>query len=76
VIDHSVQVDAFGTAQAFAHNAELEFDRNQERYAFLRWGQGAFRNFAVVPPDTGIVHQVNLEYLARVVFVNDSLGQA
>ncbi len=76
VIDHSVQVDAFGTAQAFAHNAELEFERNQERYAFLRWGQGAFRNFAVVPPDTGIVHQVNLEYLARVVFVNDSLGQA
>jgi aconitate hydratase len=76
VIDHSVQVDAFGTAQSFAHNAELEFERNQERYAFLRWGQGAFRNFAVVPPDTGIVHQVNLEYLARVVFVNDSLGQA
>jgi aconitate hydratase len=76
VIDHSVQVDAFGTAQAFAHNAELEFERNQERYAFLRWGQGAFRNFAVVPPDTGIVHQVNLEYLARVVFVNDSLSQA
>src|SRR3984885_5574380 len=71
VIDHSVQVDAFGTAQAFARNAELEFERNQERYAFLRWGQGAFRNFAVVPPDTGIVHQVNLEYLARVVFVND-----
>src|ERR1700728_560757 len=74
VIDHSVQVDAFGTAQAFAQNAELEFERNQERYAFLRWGQGAFRNFAVVPPDTGIVHQVNLEYLARVVFVNDSGG--
>jgi aconitate hydratase len=71
VIDHSVQVDAFGTAQAFAHNAELEFERNQERYAFLRWGQGAFHNFSVVPPDTGIVHQVNLEYLARVVFVND-----
>jgi len=76
VIDHSVQVDAFGTAQAFARNAELEFERNKERYAFLRWGQGAFRNFSVVPPDTGIVHQVNLEYLARVVFVNDSLGQA
>jgi aconitate hydratase len=74
VIDHSVQVDAFGTAQAFAHNAEREFERNQERYAFLRWGQGAFRNFAVVPPDTGIVHQVNLEYLARVVFVNDRSG--
>src|SRR6201995_5117555 len=76
VIDHSVQVDAFGTAQAFARNAELEFERNQERYAFLRWGQGAFRNFSVVPPDTGIVHQVNLEYLSRVVFVNDALGQA
>src|ERR1700754_1064425 len=71
VIDHSVQVDAFGTAQAFARNAELEFERNQERYAFLRWGQGAFKNFSVVPPDTGIVHQVNLEYLSRVVFVND-----
>ncbi len=71
VIDHSVQVDAFGTAAAFQHNAELEFERNQERYAFLRWGQGAFRNFQVVPPDTGIVHQVNLEYLARVVFVRD-----
>jgi aconitate hydratase len=74
VIDHSVQVDAFGTAGAFQHNAELEFERNQERYAFLRWGQGAFRNFQVVPPDTGIVHQVNLEYLARVVFVRDGEG--
>ncbi|MHB1571758.1 MAG: aconitate hydratase AcnA, partial [Solirubrobacteraceae bacterium] len=72
VIDHSVQVDAFGSALAFARNAELEFERNQERYAFLRWGQGAFANFSVVPPDTGIVHQVNLEYLARVVFVDDS----
>jgi aconitate hydratase len=70
VIDHSVQVDAFGTPQAFQRNAELEFERNQERYAFLRWGQGAFHNFKVVPPDTGIVHQVNLEYLARVVFVD------
>src|SRR3990170_3968922 len=68
VIDHSVQVDAFGTPEAFAQNAELEFERNRERYAFLRWGQKAFRNFKVVPPDTGIVHQVNLEYLARVVF--------
>ena len=68
VIDHSVQVDAFGTRDAFRVNAEREFERNQERYAFLRWGQGAFDNFAVVPPDTGIVHQVNLEYLARVVF--------
>jgi aconitate hydratase len=76
VIDHSVQVDVSGTAQAFGRNAELEFERNQERYAFLRWGQGAFQNFKVVPPDTGIVHQVNLEYLARVVFVNDELGQA
>src|SRR3989441_6936699 len=68
VIDHSVQVDEFGTPQAFQLNAELEFLRNKERYAFLRWGQAAFRNLAVVPPDTGIVHQVNLEYLARVVF--------
>src|ERR1700759_4893106 len=72
VIDHSVQVDAFGTPQAFQRNAELEFERNMERYAFLRWGQGAFHNFKVAPPDTGIVHQVNLEYLARVVFVDDS----
>src|SRR6201996_2770380 len=59
VIDHSVQVDVFGSAQAFQRNAELEFERNKERYAFLRWGQGAFHNFSVVPPDTGIVHQVN-----------------
>jgi aconitate hydratase len=71
VIDHSVQVDAFGSAAAFRENAVLEFERNQERYAFLRWGQKAFRNFAVVPPDTGICHQVNLEYLARVVFTTD-----
>src|SRR6201993_1065032 len=76
VIDHSVQVDVFGTSQAFERNAELEFERNQERYAFLRWGQGAFENFKVVPPDTGIVHQVNLEYLSRVIFVNDAKGQA
>jgi aconitate hydratase len=68
VIDHSVQVDEFATASALGINARLEFDRNQERYAFLRWGQSAFRNFKVVPPDMGIVHQVNLEYLARVVF--------
>ncbi len=68
VIDHSVQVDSFGTPQAFLENALLEFSRNQERYAFLRWGQKAFTNFRVVPPDTGIVHQVNLEYLANVVF--------
>jgi aconitate hydratase len=73
VIDHSVQVDAFGSAKAFQINAEREFERNEERYAFLRWGQGAFHNFKVVPPDTGIVHQVNLEYLARVVFV-DGVG--
>jgi len=71
VIDHSVQVDVFGTRMAFQRNAELEFERNRERYAFLRWGQGAFDGFKVVPPDTGIVHQVNLEYLARVVFVDD-----
>jgi len=69
VIDHSVQVDEFGTPQALQLNAELEFQRNKERYAFLRWGQTAFKNFAIVPPDTGIVHQINLEYLARVVFV-------
>ena len=68
VIDHSVQVDYFGRPDAFALNAELEFSRNRERYAFLRWGQRAFNNFKVVPPDTGIVHQVNIEYLARVVF--------
>jgi aconitate hydratase len=68
VIDHSVQVDAFGTRDAFRINAEKEFERNRERYAFLRWGQDGFEGFKVVPPDTGIVHQVNLEYLARVVF--------
>jgi len=76
VIDHSVQVDEFGTRYAFDANAKLEFERNQERYAFLRWGQGAFEGFKVVPPDTGIVHQVNLEYLSRVVFVNDADGTA
>jgi aconitate hydratase len=70
VIDHSVQVDQFGSAGAFAFNALLEFQRNQERYAFLRWGQKAFQDFRVVPPDTGIVHQVNLEYLAPVVFTD------
>jgi aconitate hydratase len=68
VIDHSVQVDFFGTPDALAKNTAIEFERNQERYAFLRWGQSAFKNFAVVPPNTGIVHQVNLEYLSRVVF--------
>src|SRR5437763_6920371 len=67
VIDHSVQVDAFGSVDAFGLNAQMEFQRNGERYAFLRWGQTAFQNFKVVPPETGICHQVNLEYLARVV---------
>jgi aconitate hydratase len=75
VIDHSVQVDQFGTPQSFAFNSELEFLRNKERYAFLRWGQGSFRNFKVVPPDTGICHQVNLEYLSRVVFHEESNGR-
>ncbi|HUK47386.1 MAG TPA: aconitate hydratase AcnA [Terriglobales bacterium] len=75
VIDHSVQVDEFGKPTALALNAELEFLRNKERYAFLRWGQTSFRNMAIVPPDTGIVHQVNLEYLARVVFVKESGGK-
>ncbi|HEY7966574.1 MAG TPA: aconitate hydratase AcnA [Solirubrobacteraceae bacterium] len=74
VIDHSVQVDVFGTRDAFARNAAREFERNAERYSFLRWGQGAFENFAVVPPDTGICHQVNLEYLARVVVVAERDG--
>ncbi|HJT89909.1 MAG TPA: aconitate hydratase AcnA, partial [Bryobacteraceae bacterium] len=74
VIDHSVQVDQFGTPDAFQLNALIEFQRNKERYVLLRWGQTAFRNFRVVPPDTGIVHQVNLEYLASVVFRAD--GQA
>ena len=71
VIDHSVQVDEFGTKFAFRHNVEREFERNRERYAFLRWGQSAFRDFKVVPPGTGIVHQVNLEYLARVIESRD-----
>ena len=75
VIDHSVQVDEFGTPQAFDLNAALEFDRNKERYAFLKWGQGALKNFAIVPPDTGIVHQINCEYLARVVFVLEQAGK-
>ncbi len=74
VIDHSVQVDNFGTAQAFDLNAALEFQRNRERYMLLRWGQTAFRNFRVVPPDTGIVHQVNLEYLAPVVFRSGAMA--
>jgi len=71
VIDHSVIVDHFGTADSFAFNAKREFDRNRERYQFLRWGQQAFDGLRVVPPDTGICHQVNLEYLARVVFTAD-----
>src|SRR5256885_8437487 len=75
VIDHSVQVDEFGTSNALEMNALLEFQRNQERYSFLRWGQTGFRNLAIVPPDTGIVHQVNLEYLARVVFVHSENGK-
>jgi aconitate hydratase len=75
VIDHSVQVDEFGSPTAIGVNALLEFQRNKERYAFLRWGQTGFRNLAIVPPDTGIVHQVNLEYLARVVFVHEEGGK-
>jgi aconitate hydratase len=71
VIDHSIQVDAYASANAFHRNAELEFERNRERYAFLRWGQAAFDNFKVVPPNTGICHQVNLEYLSRVVYERD-----
>ncbi|MFN0206647.1 MAG: aconitate hydratase AcnA [Planctomycetota bacterium] len=74
VIDHSVQVDYFGTPDAADLNAKIEFDRNKERYAFLRWGQEVFDNFKVVPPDTGIVHQVNLEYLARVVIAKNRSG--
>jgi aconitate hydratase len=74
VIDHSVQVDEFATRLAIGHNVELEFERNKERYAFLRWGQSAFDNFKVVPPNTGICHQVNLEYLARVVEVRDGVA--
>jgi aconitate hydratase A / 2-methylisocitrate dehydratase len=75
VIDHSVQVDKFGSAGAFAFNADLEMKRNVERYGFLRWGQKALQNFKVVPPDTGICHQVNLEYLARVVFNENQDGK-
>ena len=70
VIDHSVQVDEYGAADSLLHNNEIEFKRNGERYSFLRWGQSAFSNFKVVPPNTGIVHQVNIEHLARVVFAN------
>ncbi|MCH6549502.1 MAG: aconitate hydratase AcnA [Proteobacteria bacterium] len=75
VIDHSVQVDRYGTADALDLNNKIEFNRNKERYSFLRWGQTAFENFRVVPPNTGIVHQVNLEYLGRVIFDADRNGQ-
>ncbi len=75
VIDHSIQIDSYGTPDSLLRNKTLEFERNQERYQFLRWGQNAFKNFAVVPPDTGIVHQVNLEYLARVVFDSERDGR-
>ncbi|MBW3613724.1 MAG: aconitate hydratase [Actinobacteria bacterium] len=76
VIDHSVSVDHYGSPQAFASNVDVEYQRNAERYEFLRWGQTAFDNFKVVPPNTGICHQVNLEYLARVVFVDETSGRA
>ncbi len=75
VIDHSVQVDEYGTATAYEANSLLEFQRNRERYAFLKWGQSAFRNFSAVPPGMGICHQVNLEYLARVVFTTEIKGE-
>src|SRR5579884_2837138 len=76
VIDHSVQVDEFGSTAAFAANADLELERNRERYIFLKWGQKAFKNCTVVPPDTGIVHQVNLEYIARAVYVLQENGRS
>ena len=76
VIDHSIQVDVFGKPEALDLNGKIEFDRNRERYGFLRWGQKAFDNFKVVPPNTGIVHQVNLENLARVVMTGERDGQA
>ncbi len=75
VIDHSVQVDYYGTPEAFQRNAEIEFKRNRERYEMLHWGQKAFQNFRVVPPATGIVHQVNLEYLAKVVLTHEEDGR-
>jgi len=75
VIDHSVQVDFFGSAEAFLRNVQMEFERNEERYMFLKWAQRAFRNFQVVPPGTGIVHQVNLEYLAKVVQLREESGE-
>src|SRR5437868_10146588 len=76
LIDHSVQVDEYGTDAAFLLNTNLEFERNVERYVFLRWGQDAFKNFRVVPPGTGICHQVNLEYLGKTVFVNEETSEA
>jgi aconitate hydratase len=75
VIDHSVIADVFGTADSFARNVEIEYGRNRERYQFLRWGQTAFDDFKVVPPGTGIVHQVNIEHLARVVFHREVGGE-
>src|SRR5215208_6989485 len=75
VIDHSVIADVFGTPEAFERNVEIEYERNRERYQFLRWGQGAFTDFKVVPPGTGIVHQVNIEHLARVTFTREIDGQ-
>ncbi len=74
VIDHSVQIDVFGSRDAFARNVEIEYQRNHERYQFLRWGQTAFDDFKVVPPGTGIVHQVNIEYLARTVMTREVDG--
>ena len=74
VIDHSVIADIFGRPDAFERNVDFEYERNRERYQFLRWGQGAFEDFKVVPPGTGIVHQVNIEYLARVIFARDGLA--
>ena len=74
VIDHSVMVENFGDKDAFEKNVKIEFERNKERYQFLKWGQKAFKNFRVVPPGTGIVHQVNLEYLAKVVWTKDEDG--
>jgi len=76
VIDHSVQVDSFGSKESFEYNVEKEFKRNFERYTFLRWGQKNFKNFNVVPPATGIIHQVNLEYLARVIFIKNNNGRS
>src|SRR3989440_11274166 len=75
VVDRSVQVDMFGSTLAFARSVEREYERNSERYALLRWGQQAFSNFRVVPPETGIVHQVNLEYLAPVVMTKEEHGE-